>query len=54
MTTQEVHYTSRRGRVEVCRTYGTASKTDIFEELIWKVLGKKVKLVEKQAADSVA
>ena len=54
MTTQEFQYSSRRGTVAVCRSYGKASEADVFEELIWKVLGKKVKLVEKQATDGMA
>lgn len=39
-------YPSKRGAVEVCRTHGRASKVEIFQELIWKVCGAKVKLTE--------
>jgi hypothetical protein len=40
----EISYPGKRGKVEIARAYGAMSKAEVFEELIWIVCKKRVKL----------
>lgn len=41
----------RKVQIEVTRQFGSKSKAEVFEELIYKVLGVKCKLVEVPDVD---